>query len=153
MKIAVAGARDGIVTAEQAKIFGRIWRHLGGSILLHGCCPARGTLKTDGVPERIRGVDAWAHERATARGIPVETFPALQIAIGWPRCGPERVRRMVKACDVAVAFPGGKGTENFRDFAIEFGKLLYDIPLESAEEHRIIATPRALTPAELEGMP
>lgn len=130
MRIAVAGSRTGVVSHAQAVAFGVIWRQLGGAILLHGCCPAPGTPKTDGIPERMAGVDAWVDQRAIARGIPVERFPALQVSIGWPGCGPERVKRMVKAGDVAVAFPGGKGTANFRNFALELGKPLYDIDPE-----------------------
>lgn len=105
----------------------RLWKRLGGTIILHGCCPARGTPKTDEVPNRMRGIDAWIDERARARGIPVEHFPAKQLSIGWPGCGPERNRRMVLAADIVVCFPGGDGTESTRRFALQFHKPLWDI--------------------------
>lgn len=127
VRIAVSGGRDYAPNREQAVIFGRLFRLLGGTVLLHGCCPARGSPPTDGVPVRMRGVDAWVEARAAANGVPVEHFPALQLSIGWPRCGPERVWRMVNASGACVALPGGKGTANFRRFALELGKPLYEI--------------------------
>jgi len=127
MKIAVAGSRDGRPTRMQAVAFGRIYAMLGGTVILHGCCPAIGTPLTDGVPVRMRGVDAWIEERATARGIPIERFPPLQVTIGWPGCGPERSRRMVIAAGAVVCLPGGRGTERTRGFALDFGRPLYDI--------------------------
>lgn len=114
-------------TRDQAVTFGRIWKRLGGTVLLHGCCPATGTPKTDGVPVRMRGVDGWVEERGVARGIPIERFPPLQVSIGWPGCGPERSRRMVLAADAVVLFPGGVGTGRTRGFALEFERPLYEI--------------------------
>lgn len=127
VRIAVAGSRDGVVTHAQAVTFGKLWRELDGTGLLHGCCPAIGTPETDGVPERMRGVDAWVGRRAIARGIPVEHFPPLQASIGWPACGPERNRRMVRAADAAIVFPGGAGTASTARWAADLGKPLYEI--------------------------
>lgn len=114
VRVVVAGSRDLIPSRSQAVTFMRLWVQLGGDILLHGCCPALGQPLTDDVPEKMRGVDAWAEARAVARGIPVERFPPLQLSIGWPGCGPERNARMVKAGDAGILFPGGSGTASTR---------------------------------------
>ena len=127
MRIAVAGTRSRPATANEAKAFRRLRKKLDGSVLLHGCCPATGTPKTDGVPERMRGIDGWIEERAQARGIAVEHFPPLQLTIGWPGCGPERSRRMVAASDAVILFEGGVGTARTRGFALEMSKPLYEI--------------------------
>lgn len=127
MRIAVAGTRSRYPTRAEAAAFYRLWKYLGGSVLLHGCCPDVGTPKTDGVPERMRGVDGWAEERASARGIPVERFPPKQISIGWPGCGPERNRRMVLAAEAVVVFPGGPGTASTKRLAGELRRPLYEI--------------------------
>ena len=130
MRIAVAGTRLRDANLEEAKTFMRLFESLGGTVILHGACPAAGTTKTDGVPERMRGIDAWVDRRARARGIPVEPFPALQVTVGWPGCGPERNRRMVLAADVVVVFPGGRGTASTKSLAWTFGKPLYEIRLD-----------------------
>jgi hypothetical protein len=126
MRIAVAGTRSRSATREEAEAFHRLWKYLGGTVVLHGCCPAHGPL-TDDVPPRMRGIDAWIDDRAKARGIPVEPYPPKQKSIGWPGCGPERNRRMVAAADAVVCFPGGSGTDSTRRLAIEMGKPLYEI--------------------------
>lgn len=127
VRIAVAGTRSRPATPEEARAFRRLWEYLGGTVLLHGACPDAGTRPTDGMPEGMRGIDAWAHERAMARGIPVEPYPPLQVSIGWPGCGPERNRRMVAAAEVVICFPGGAGTASTRGIALQFGRPLYRI--------------------------
>lgn len=127
VRVAVAGTRARAATPVEAATFHRLWKAIGGTVLLHGCCLAAGEPRSDGVPKRMRGIDAWVEERAAARGVPVERCPPLQVSIGWPGCGPERSRRMVKAADVVVCFPGGRGTERTAGFASEFGRPLYRI--------------------------
>lgn len=127
MKVAVAGGRDYQPTREQAVIFGRLFRLLGGTVLLHGCCPARGAPPTDGVPVRMRGVDAWVEARAAANGVPVERFPPLQLSIGWPRCAHARNMAMVRAAEAVIVFPGGNGTRGTAMWARRFDRPLYEI--------------------------
>jgi hypothetical protein len=127
MRIAVAGTRASFPSRQDAVAFMHLWQRLGGTVILHGCCPAASEAPTDDVPARMRGVDAWIDSRAKARGIPVEPYPAKQKTIGWPRCGPERNRRMVEAADAVVCFPGGRGTASTRGFAVELRKPLYEI--------------------------
>jgi hypothetical protein len=113
--------------------------YLATIILLHGCCPAKGTRATDGPAAAFRGVDAWIDAWPTTKPwIYGETtgvggtilFPPKQISIGWPGCGPERNKRMVDLADVLIAFPGGKGTEGCVKLAEKKGIPVYRIEVK-----------------------
>jgi len=68
------------------------------TLLVHGACPT--------------GADALADEWARERGVDVQRFDADWRALG-PKAGPERNQRMVAAgATGAIAFPGGRGTED-----------------------------------------
>lgn len=116
MRIAVTGSREREPIPEEQAEFERLWDAWRGTVLLHGACPVPGP-PVDYVTT-MRGVDRWAHEWATKRGILIDPFPPLQKSIRWPRCGPERNRRMVATAGVLFALPGARGTENCIGFAV-----------------------------------
>ncbi len=105
MKIAVAGGRDYLPNREQTVVFGRLFRLLGGTVLLHGCCPARGSPLTDGVPVRMRGVGLlllkWRYSTGRKRtkeerqmGRPRRVGPRIR---GVEVLSPEMERERLKA--------------------------------------------------------
>lgn len=69
-----------------------------------------------------RGADALAADYAGAWGLPVQAFPA-----DWDKhgraAGPIRNRQMLTEGkpDVVIAFPGGKGTADMTDAALDAG--------------------------------
>lgn len=98
MKILVCGGRDYSDYNRVANALGSIHRKYPIKRLIHGGC---------------RGADSLAGEWAKKNGVVEEVFLAL-----WKRdgkaAGPIRNQRMLEkgAPDAAVAFKGGRGTED-----------------------------------------
>lgn len=69
-----------------------------------------------------KGADALAREWAEARGIPVAVFPANWSAHG-KGAGPRRNQAMLDfgKPDAVIAYPGGRGTADMTQRAIEAG--------------------------------
>lgn len=64
------------------------------------------------------GADAGGEQFAISRQLPVKRFPANWKTYGRS-AGPIRNRAMAEYADAVALFPGGRGTQNMRDVAIE----------------------------------
>ena len=75
---------------------------------------------TEVVTGRAKGADKGGEEWANGRHIKVTPFPA-----DWDKhgksAGPIRNGEMAKYADVLIAFPGGNGTADMIDQAVESG--------------------------------
>jgi len=78
--------------------FHELWVKIGADVLIHGDAD---------------GTDRFVADRAEARGITVDPYPATEELDGpWPGAGPRRNRRMLVqgGAQGLAAFPGGRGT-------------------------------------------
>lgn len=117
MKICVAGTRSAEPLPEEVREFERIWREIGGGVLIHGaCCDEQG---------RLRGVDAWAERWAIRNEIDYFGMPARWKKEGGKKAGPKRQERQANICDCLVAFRGGVGTEETVKAFQRLQKLVY----------------------------
>lgn len=108
-RIAITGGRDHNVTRVELVAFYRLWRRLGGAVLIHGAA---------------RGVDTDMGIRAKIRGIEVVKVPVDETLDGpWPAAGHRRNWRMLttKGATALIAFPGFKGTPGCVAAALELG--------------------------------
>lgn len=72
------------------------------------------------------GADAEGERWATSRKIPVRRFPANWKAYGRS-AGPIRNQEMAEYADAVALFPGGKGTADMRNRAIENWLEIFDM--------------------------
>jgi hypothetical protein len=99
----------------------RLWSTLDALLQQH-----RFKVVIDGASDDVtgpyKGADYWAHQWAIARDIPTERFSAAWKDLG-KAAGPVRNRRMIDEGkpDLVVAFPGGKGTGNMVQQAMDAG--------------------------------
>jgi len=105
MRIAVTGGRD---FTDREVILRALNEHFTErDVMLNGMCPT--------------GLDdlayVWAHEN----GVSVIPYEADWKTHGRA-AGPIRNRRMVKDCDLLIAFPGGRGTQNTVQCAERMGR-------------------------------
>ena len=79
--------------------------------LAHGACGWDRDRPATCTPDKLEGADRWAHEWATERGVPVQTYAAKWTAQGRS-AGPRRNGEMLhqERPNVVVAFPGARGT-------------------------------------------
>jgi hypothetical protein len=108
MRVIVSGGRAFTDKARVYAALDAIHAETPITTIVHGAC---GATEKDPDPP-YGGADGYADDWAVERGVPVEPFFA-----NWKRfkfgAGPERNRRMTGAgADLAVVFPGGKGTAN-----------------------------------------
>lgn len=73
------------------------------------------------------GVDQAAEEWAKERNIPIEQFIPDWVAEG-KKAGPLRNEEMAKQADMCICFPGGRGTRDMMDRAIQHQLLLVIVP-------------------------
>lgn len=83
--------------------------------LMHGACGWNAD-KHDSDPDKLRGVDRWAHEWATRHKLHIITVPA-RWTTKYHHGGPFRNREMkarlrLDLGDTALLFPGGSGTRD-----------------------------------------
>ena len=112
--VIVCGGRD---YRERGRVFAALdLAHARDPITLvmHGAC-------ADSETGALKGVDRWANEWATERGIRVEPHPA-----DWTRwggaAGPVRNKRMAEiGAHNCIAFPGRQGTSSMIREAEQFG--------------------------------
>ncbi len=114
--VLVTGGRDFM---DRDLVFATLDRVLEAGpidLLVHGACPKG-------------GADLLAHNWAYERGITVQSFPVDHKLDGpWPAAGPRRNRRMILMSmpTGAVAFPGGKGTDDCVDALTQMGVKVFD---------------------------
>ena len=75
------------------------------------------------------GADSLGGDWATARGIPVQVFPADWDTLGR-KAGPIRNQQMLDdgKPDLVVAFPGGRGTAHMMRISREAGVEVIEVP-------------------------
>jgi hypothetical protein len=95
LRIVVTGGRD---FDDYAKVSGALGVFHGSIELAHGCA---------------RGADSLCGRYASERGWKVRRFPANWLRLG-KRAGVVRNQQMIDEFhpDIAVAFPGGRGTSD-----------------------------------------
>ncbi len=106
MKVVIAGGRDYRFTQVDIDMLNSLHAEHGFTDVFSG---------------GATGADAIGEFWAKRNGLPVKLFPALWSQHGYA-AGPIRNREMAKECDAVVLFPGGKGTDNMRKMAIEYGR-------------------------------
>lgn len=105
MKIVIAGGRD---------------YELTGDDLAHLDVLAGNSI-TELVSGGCRGVDRQAEMWAERKGIKVKRFLPDWTTYG-KAAGPMRNDEMAQYCDLAIIFPGGRGTKNMKERAEHHGK-------------------------------
>ena len=104
--IAITGGRNFKPTEEHEEWLRSQLVDLQPTRVIHGGC---------------RGADLWAAHIAYGMGIPTKEYQANWEK--WGRnAGPIRNGLMAKECDVCLAFPGGKGTENMKKHCKKYNK-------------------------------
>ena len=110
MKLIIAGGRD-------YKLVGFDYNRLDILLLRYEI--------TEIVSGGARGVDTAGELWAKQNSIPVKRFPA-----NWERygsyAGPVRNRQMAVYADAVALFPGGAGTRNMYEQAVEHGLTIFD---------------------------
>lgn len=115
LRVMVTGGRDYADRETAFRALDRIQRKHGVVCLISGCA---------------RGADTLGIDWATSRGIPVARYPVSRGV--WKTLGKAagciRNTRMIQEStpDVAVAFPGGRGTADAVWKCRERGVLIYD---------------------------
>jgi len=106
-RLAITGGRpksrkalglDPFPSRPELVAFHELWVALDADVLIHGDAD---------------GTDRYVADRAEARGIAVDSYPATEELDGpWPGAGPRRNRRMLVqgGAQGLAAFPGGRGT-------------------------------------------
>lgn len=111
MKTVVCGGRDYVLSVDGLFHLDLIRLHLPITELVCG---------------KARGIDTSARRWAEFNGIPIKDFPA-----DWDRHGKAagyiRNAEMAEYADAVVALPGGRGTDNMVQQAIEKGLRVVDI--------------------------
>ena len=80
---------------------------------------------TEVVSGMARGADIFGFRWARSHNIPIAEHPALWAKNG-PAAGPIRNRKMAENADAVVLFPGGRGTQNMYETALDLGLTIYD---------------------------
>jgi len=110
MKLIIAGGRSYQFTAEDIARLDH----------LHKVQPV-----SEVVSGGARGADKCGERWAVDNGIRVKRFPAAWSLHGRA-AGPIRNSQMARYADAAALFPGGKGTKNMHDLAVENGLVVFD---------------------------
>jgi hypothetical protein len=110
MRVIIAGGRDYFLTDGDRARLDEERAKLPITEVVCGCA---------------RGADTGGEDWANSRNIPVIRFPA-----DWDRygrsAGPRRNLQMAEYADALIAFPGGKGTANMVQQAVERGMKIRD---------------------------
>lgn len=117
MKTIIAGGRDYRLTEADVAVLNRLKYHLIDSVLTGG---ARG-VDTDG--------DRWAF----FNGLPRRVVDAQWKLLG-PSAGPIRNAVMAEAAQACVLFPGGPGTEDMRQKAIDARLLIVRVDTKAGHK-------------------
>lgn len=118
MKVLVCGGRDFDDKGFMWSVLDKVHEKYGADLII--ITGAQRKLKKD---HTYCGADWLAQEWAIDREVEYMGFPARWKALGSPKAGGERNRRMrdKSAPDAAVAFPGGTGTRMMCDLLREIG--------------------------------
>jgi hypothetical protein len=116
-RVIVCGARDYRDGAMVYRALDYLHRERGLALVIHG--DAGRTCRETG--KVLEGADRFAGEWAWARGVAFSRWPA-DWGLG-KRAGPERNQRMLDRGQphAVVAFPGGPGTQDMVDRALDAG--------------------------------
>jgi hypothetical protein len=110
MKVIIAGGRDYIFTEFDKAALNALLVDVPITEVVSGCAP---------------GADTCGEQWAISKNIPIKKFPADWKKYG-KSAGYKRNKQMAEYANVAVLFPGGKGTDLMFSLAKEKNLKIYD---------------------------
>lgn len=122
MRAVITGGRDYMVTLLDEEWLDDMCGKIGITMVIEGGC-RRKDFRGDDLPTADLGAKRWAMKR----GIPVATMDA-NWAFHGKAAGPIRNGDMAVLAEVCLAFPGGRGTADMKNQAIERGLTVHESP-------------------------